>query len=105
MPSTPKTPALKSAPRRTPTGGVAQALNVDAVRYIWRTDSVVRAAMIDVGEADLTPDIAVQDATNSELDVPYLDAETTWPRIDTEIRRSTTSASAARSTMRSIVNR
>lgn len=59
--------------------------NVDAVRYIWRTDSVVRAAMIDVGEADLTPDIAVQDATNPELDVPYLDAETTWLRIDTEI--------------------
>jgi peptide/nickel transport system substrate-binding protein len=41
--------------------------------------------MIEVGEADLTPDIAVQDATNPELDVAYIDAETTWLRIDTEV--------------------
>jgi ABC-type transport system substrate-binding protein len=38
--------------------------NVDDVRYIWRGESVVRASMIEVGEADITPDIAVQDATN-----------------------------------------
>lgn len=59
--------------------------NVEAVRYIWRADSVVRASMIEVGEADLTPSIAVQDATNPKLDIPYIDAETTWLRIDTEV--------------------
>ena len=59
--------------------------NVEAVRYIWREDSVVRASMIAVGEADLTPDIALQDATDPNLDVAYLDAETTWLRIDTEV--------------------
>lgn len=61
------------------------ASNVDAVRYIWRGESVVRASMIAVGEADLTPDIAVQDATDPELDIPYVDAETTWLRIDTDV--------------------
>lgn len=59
--------------------------NVDAVRYIWRGESVVRASMIEVGEADLTPDIAVQDATDPALDRPFIDAETTWLRIDTEV--------------------
>lgn len=59
--------------------------NVDAVRYIWRGESIVRASMIEVGEADLSPDIAVQDATNPDLDKPFIDAETTWLRIDTEV--------------------
>jgi len=59
--------------------------NVDAVRYIWRGESVVRGAMIAVGEADLTPDLAVQDATDPALDKPYIDAETLWLRIDTEV--------------------
>ena len=59
--------------------------NVDAVRYIWRGESVVRGAMIEVGEADLTPDLAVQDATNPALDKPFIDAETMWLRIDTEV--------------------
>jgi peptide/nickel transport system substrate-binding protein len=59
--------------------------NVEAVRYIWRGESVVRASMIEVGEADLTPDIAVQDATDKALDRPYVDAETLWLRIDTEV--------------------
>jgi peptide/nickel transport system substrate-binding protein len=62
-----------------------EASNVESVRYIWRPDSLVRASMIEVGEADLTPDLAVQDATNPALDIPYIDAETTWLRIDTEV--------------------
>jgi len=59
--------------------------NVDAVKYIWRGESVVRASMISVGEADLTPELAVQDATDPALDKPYVDAETLWLRIDTEV--------------------
>ena len=57
--------------------------NVERVRYIWRTESAVRAAMVEIGEADLAPDIAVQDATNPALDRSYIDAETTWLRMDT----------------------
>ena len=59
--------------------------NVDAVRYVWRGDSVVRAAMIAVGEADYTTNIAVQDATDPTMDVGYIDSQTTWLRLDTEI--------------------
>src|SRR5690606_10908031 len=71
--------------KKNPDWWGGEGSNVEAVRYIWRTDSIVRASMIELGEADLTPDIAVQDATNPDLDVPYLDAETTWLRIDTEV--------------------
>ena len=59
--------------------------NVTNVRYIWRTESAVRAAMVAIGEADLAPDIAVQDATDPALDKAYVDAETTWLRIDTMV--------------------
>ncbi|HTN64432.1 MAG TPA: ABC transporter substrate-binding protein, partial [Devosia sp.] len=59
--------------------------NVTNVRYIWRTESAVRAAMVKIGEADLAPDIAVQDADDPTLDKGYTDAETTWLRIDTEV--------------------
>jgi peptide/nickel transport system substrate-binding protein len=45
--------------------------------YIWRTESSVRAAMVAIGEADLTPDIAKQDANRPDLDVSYLNSETT----------------------------
>ena len=59
--------------------------NVEKVRYIWRGESSVRAAMVKLGEADLAPDIAVQDADDPTLDKGYIDAETTWLRIDTFI--------------------
>lgn len=59
--------------------------NVEKVRYIWRTESAVRAAMVKIGEADLAPDIAVQDADDPSLDKAYIDAETTWLRIDTMV--------------------
>lgn len=44
--------------------------------YIWRGESAVRAAMVAIGEADLTPDIAKQDATRRDTDYSYLNSET-----------------------------
>ena len=55
---------------------------VESVKYIIRAESPVRAAMVEVGEADLAPNIAVNDAINPKTDIPYLNAETTWLRID-----------------------
>ncbi len=51
--------------------------------YVWRPESSIRAAMVETGEADLTPSIAIQDATNPETDFAYLNSETTAIRIDT----------------------
>lgn len=50
--------------------------------YVWRSESSIRAAMVETGEADLTPSIAIQDATNPETDFAYLNSETTAIRID-----------------------
>jgi peptide/nickel transport system substrate-binding protein len=49
--------------------------------YLWRNESPVRAAMVAIGEADLTPEIAAQDANRPDLDQSYLNAETTTLRI------------------------
>ncbi|SON58445.1 Dipeptide-binding protein (plasmid) [Hartmannibacter diazotrophicus] len=50
--------------------------------YVWRGESSIRAAMVETGEADLTPSIAIQDATNKATDFAYLNSETTDIRID-----------------------
>lgn len=55
---------------------------VEAARYIWRTESAVRAAMVEVGEADIAPNIAVQDATDPAMDFSYPNSETTRLRLD-----------------------
>jgi peptide/nickel transport system substrate-binding protein len=54
---------------------------VQKVVYVWRGESSVRAAMVQIGEADLVLDIAPQDATRPDMDVSYLNAETTYIRI------------------------
>jgi peptide/nickel transport system substrate-binding protein len=51
--------------------------------YVWRAESSLRAAMVQTGEAQLTPAIAIQDANNPETDFSYLNSETTAIRIDT----------------------
>jgi peptide/nickel transport system substrate-binding protein len=51
-------------------------------RYVWRTESTVRAAMVELGEADLAPNIAVYDATSEAMDFSYPNSETTRLRID-----------------------
>ncbi|WP_083507813.1 ABC transporter substrate-binding protein [Aureimonas frigidaquae] len=50
--------------------------------YVWRGESSLRIAMIQTGEADLTPTIALQDATDPSRDFSYLNSETTAVRID-----------------------
>ena len=54
----------------------------EGARYIWRKESAVRAAMVKVGEADIAPDIAVQDANDPSMDFSYPNSETSRMRID-----------------------
>lgn len=56
--------------------------DVTKATYVFRTESAVRAAMVQTGEADLAPAVAAQDATNPETDISYFDSETTRFRID-----------------------
>jgi len=62
-----------------------EAPEVTKATYLWRSESAIRAAMVESGEADLTPAIAVQDATNPDTDFAYLNSETTRMRIDAQI--------------------
>ncbi len=55
---------------------------VTGARYIWRSESAVRAAMVKKGEADIAPNIALQDATDPKLDFSYFNSETSRLRID-----------------------
>ena len=57
--------------------------DVETVRYLWRGESAVRAAMVKVGEADLAPGIASQDAVDRDTDFSYPNSETSRLRIDT----------------------
>lgn len=50
-------------------------------QYIWRSESSVRAAMVTNGEADFSPSVAVQDATE-EQGVGYPNAETVRLNLD-----------------------
>jgi len=54
---------------------------VAGAKYLWRKESSVRAAMVKVGEADISPNIASQDATEPKLDYSYNNPETTYVRI------------------------
>jgi len=56
---------------------------IEKATYVWRAESSLRAAMVQTGEAQLTPAIAIQDATNPATDFSYLNSETTAIRIDT----------------------
>jgi peptide/nickel transport system substrate-binding protein len=49
--------------------------------FVWRKESAVRAAMVEIGEADLTPNIAKEDARSPEMDHSYLNTETTYLRF------------------------
>ncbi len=53
--------------------------------YVFRSDSAVRAAMVETGEADIAPEISITDATNPDTDFSYLNSETTRYRINTEL--------------------
>ncbi|MBT6276710.1 MAG: peptide ABC transporter substrate-binding protein, partial [Chromatiales bacterium] len=56
---------------------------VTKATFIWRGESAVRAAMVKTGEADIAPNIAVQDANDSTMDFSYPNSETSRLRIDT----------------------
>jgi peptide/nickel transport system substrate-binding protein len=47
---------------------------------VFRADSAVRAAMVAAGEAAIAPNIALQDATNLEMDFSYPNSETGFLR-------------------------
>jgi peptide/nickel transport system substrate-binding protein len=55
---------------------------VQSATYVFRSESAVRAAMVETGEADIAPNIAVQDATNPEMDFSYPNSETVYLRVD-----------------------
>jgi peptide/nickel transport system substrate-binding protein len=58
--------------------------DVETATYVFRTESAVRAAMVETGEADIAPNIAVQDATNPDMDFSYPNSETSRLRIDVQ---------------------
>lgn len=62
-----------------------EAPQVTEATYVFRTDPSVRAAMVQTGEADLSPSISEIDATNPATDFSYLDSETVYLRIDHNI--------------------
>ena len=58
------------------------APTVTNATYVFRSDSAVRAAMVAVGEADIAPNIALQDATDASMDFSYPNSETVYMRLD-----------------------
>ncbi|WMS40918.1 ABC transporter substrate-binding protein [Acuticoccus sp. MNP-M23] len=60
----------------------AQSPEVTGATYVFRADSAVRAAMVETGEAEIAPNISVQDATNPDTDFSYPNSETVYIRID-----------------------
>lgn len=55
---------------------------VQNATYVFRSDSAVRAAMVAAGEADIAPNIALQDATDASMDFSYPNSETVFLRLE-----------------------
>lgn len=55
---------------------------VESATFVFRSDSAVRAAMVAAGEADIAPNIALQDATDPSMDFSYPNSETVYMRLD-----------------------
>lgn len=58
------------------------APTVTNATYIFRSDSAVRSAMVAAGEADIAPNIALQDANDASMDFSYPNSETVYMRLD-----------------------
>lgn len=56
---------------------------VEEATYYFRSDPAVAAAMVAAGEADIVPNLSMDQATNPETDFSYPNSETTTLRIDT----------------------
>lgn len=54
---------------------------VEKATYVRRDESALRAAMVQVGEADIGLNIAIQDATDPKTDFSYANGETTRLRF------------------------
>jgi peptide/nickel transport system substrate-binding protein len=50
--------------------------------FIWRGESAVRASMVLIGEADLAPGIAAQDAKRPDMDYGYSNSDTAYIHIN-----------------------
>jgi peptide/nickel transport system substrate-binding protein len=57
---------------------------VEAATYFWRSESAVRAAMVQTAEADIALEIAPQDATTAQ-DIAYPNSETAFFPIDVSV--------------------
>ncbi|OED34900.1 peptide ABC transporter substrate-binding protein [Chromatiales bacterium (ex Bugula neritina AB1)] len=55
---------------------------VESATYVFRSDSAVRAAMVAAGEADIAPNISLQDAVDKNMDYSYPNSETVYLRLD-----------------------
>lgn len=55
---------------------------VTQAKYVFRSESSIRASMVAVGEADIAPSIAMQDASDPAMDFGYLNSETLRLRLD-----------------------
>ncbi len=55
----------------------------EGVRYVWRAESAVRAAMVKIGEADIAPFVTKDDAKDPDFARTYLSWEVTYLRLDT----------------------
>ena len=56
---------------------------VEEATYLFRTDPAVAAAMVPADEADIVPNLSMDQATNPATDFSYLNSETSTLRIDT----------------------
>ena len=60
-----------------------EAPQVEEATYLFRSDPAVAAAMVETGEADIVPNLSMDQATNPDTDFSYPNSETTTLRIDT----------------------
>jgi peptide/nickel transport system substrate-binding protein len=57
---------------------------VQSATYLFRGESAVRAAMVATGEADIAPNISLQDVTDPTMDFSYPNSETVYLRVDNQ---------------------
>jgi peptide/nickel transport system substrate-binding protein len=58
---------------------------ITKVTTVFRGEDSVRAAMVATGEADIAIDVSPEDADNPATDFTYLNSETTFVRMDSNI--------------------
>ncbi len=79
------TPGLNIVLKRNPDYWGDQP-KVEEATYLFRTDPAVAAAMVPAGEADIVPNLSMDQAGDPETDYSYPNSETTTLRIDTTMK-------------------